>query len=231
MKSNYHVYIFHHQRSGFHTTSNEHLHKRFSNSTENNSWAIFPCKQKRFMFFFHYLKSLATRSWKHLLPLSAVNQTAFTSSYSLSLSLSFAAVQSEIVLTKWTLQVWLWCDTCHCICTHTLIHKCIHLCLEADSQRAEHHSCDTVGKGKTSTSKYLHVAILVPVGEDVPIDVSKRRNPGQNWRVCCYISRLQVPRGINVWGLKRRPERITIHRNMLSMMWSTIHLADSDRMA
>lgn len=107
----------------------------------------------------------------------------------------------------------------------------MYLCLEADSQRAEDRSCDTVCKGKTPASKYLHVAILVPVGEDVPIDVSKRRNPGQNWRVCCYISRLQVPRGINVWGLKRRPERITVYRNMLSMMWSTIRLTDSDGMA
>lgn len=35
-------------------------------------------------------------------------------------------------------------------------------------------------KEKLPLPAYLHVAILLPVGEDVAVDVSKRGNPGQN---------------------------------------------------
>lgn len=57
--------------------------------------------------------------------------------------------------------------------------------------------------------KYLHVAILISVGEDVPLDVSQRRDPGQNSGVHCYIGCLQVCRGIDVCGSEWKSVWIT----------------------
>lgn len=62
-------------------------------------------------------------------------------------------------------------------------------------------------------AKYLHVAILIPVGEDVPLNVSERRSPGQNSRVQSHICCLQVRRGINVCGLECKSECITVQQD------------------
>lgn len=59
------------------------------------------------------------------------------------------------------------------------------------------------------TAKYLHVAVLIPVGEDIPLNVSERSNPGQNGRVQRHICCLQLLRGINVCGLECKSEKIT----------------------
>lgn len=56
---------------------------------------------------------------------------------------------------------------------------------------------------------YLHVAILISVGEDVPLNVSERSNPGQNSRVQRHVCGLQVRRAINVCGLKCMSKGIT----------------------
>lgn len=74
-------------------------------------------------------------------------------------------------------------------------------------------------------AKYLHVAILIPVGEDVPLNVSERSNPGQNSRVQHHICRLQLLRGINVCGLECKSERITAQEHDVCPV---IHLIDSD---
>lgn len=56
--------------------------------------------------------------------------------------------------------------------------------------------------------KYLHVAILISVGEDVPLNVSERSDPVQNSSVQRHICCLQVLRGIDVCGLECKSEWI-----------------------
>lgn len=40
-----------------------------------------------------------------------------------------------------------------------------------------------VPKCISELSQYLHLAILMFIGEDVAVNVSKRRNPGENRRI------------------------------------------------
>lgn len=57
-------------------------------------------------------------------------------------------------------------------------------------------------------AQYLHLAILMSIGEDVAVDVSERRNPGENRRINRHICRLQLSWGIDVCGLKVRVSHI-----------------------
>lgn len=51
-------------------------------------------------------------------------------------------------------------------------------------------------------AQYLHVASVISVSEDVALNVSQRRSPGQNSRLQRHIQSLQVLRGINVcWSV------------------------------
>lgn len=67
----------------------------------------------------------------------------------------------------------------------------------------------SVGEIMCIKPNYLHVAILISVGEDVPLDVSQRRDPGQNRGVHCYICCLQVCRSIDVCGSEWKSVGIT----------------------
>lgn len=52
--------------------------------------------------------------------------------------------------------------------------------------------------------QYLHLAVLMFIGEDVAVDVSERRNPGENRRIDRHVCRLQLRWGVDVCGLKAR---------------------------
>lgn len=46
------------------------------------------------------------------------------------------------------------------------------------------------------------------IGEDVAVNVSERRNPGENRRIDGHVCRLQLGWGVNVCGLKVRVSHI-----------------------
>lgn len=51
-------------------------------------------------------------------------------------------------------------------------------------------------------AQYLHLAIVMSIGEDVAVNVSERRNPGETRRIHRHVCGLQLRWGINVCGLK-----------------------------
>lgn len=57
-------------------------------------------------------------------------------------------------------------------------------------------------------AQYLCLAILMSIGEDVAVDVSERRNPGENGRIDQHVGRLQLRWGVNVCGSKFRVSNV-----------------------
>lgn len=61
------------------------------------------------------------------------------------------------------------------------------------------------------------------VGEDVAIDVGKRRNPGENRRIDCHICHFQLWRSINVCGWKVRMGHLSSLNSQIQL-WLLQHL-------
>lgn len=53
-------------------------------------------------------------------------------------------------------------------------------------------------------AQYLHLAVLMSIGEDVAVNVSERSNPGENRRIDQHLRSLQLRWGVDVCGLKVR---------------------------